>query len=45
MQIYRFTFLNLFLYTAILRDLIIWKPAIYIKIQKWKVGIIHILAS
>ena len=45
MQIYRFTFLNLFLYTAILRDLIIWKPAIYIKIQKWKVGIIRILAS
>ena len=45
MQIYRFTFPNLFLYTAFLRDLIIWKPAIYIKTQKWKVGIIHILAS
>ena len=45
MQIYRITFPNLFLYTAILRDLIIWKPAIYIKTQKWKVGIIHILAS
>ena len=45
MQIYKFTFSNRFLYIAILRDLIIWKPAIYIKIQKWMVGIIHILAS
>lgn len=45
MQIYRFIFPNLFLYTAFLRDLIIWKPAIYIKTQKWKVGIVRILAS
>ena len=45
MQIYKFTFPNLFLYIDIYRGLINWKPAIYIKIQKWKVGIILILAS